>query len=178
MSVLHQLIEQHILTPTPDNRFHCGCGSTLSKHSIRTHVKTKKHTRYMETTHTRPPSPTPSTLPSNVCAICILPPRRSYTCRTCGNTHCMTCHRRIEKCPFCRAEFIREKDPLFLQVKETLARIRERHYSRPQLRQTAERDYQFLVETFFEWTTQNKFRLRRYAPLQRGMQIALEFIYA
>ncbi len=86
----------------------------------------------------------------------------------------MTCHRRMSRCPFCRSDFIMENDRLLFQVKETLERIRSR-FMYPFQPNTFERDYQFIVETYFEWTYQNKFRLRKYAPLQRSMRYVIEF---
>lgn len=40
------------------------------------------------------------------CVICMTEECvRKYACSTCGNRHCVSCHLRMYKCPFCRATF-------------------------------------------------------------------------
>lgn len=77
--------------------FHCECGSVIQKSSLRTHLKTKKHQKLLEKMNKT----------TTECVICMESHTTTpFTCKTCYNTHCITCHEKIDRCPFCRATFM------------------------------------------------------------------------
>jgi hypothetical protein len=115
-SVIDNLVQSNIFTPVNNGnfRFSCACGSTVSRYSIRRHLDTSRHAKFIRERDV--PQPTPQPIPNNVvelvekeCDICYEPRTNFYTCSTCRNDHCMDCHPHIRRCPFCRANFRRQQ---------------------------------------------------------------------
>lgn len=80
--------------------FECKCGATLKLTSLYTHIKTKKHQKKIAELNEK----------IEECGICREQTNpEKYTCTTCKNTHCMSCHVHMQKCPFCRTVFDKEK---------------------------------------------------------------------
>lgn len=85
-----------ILQPTIQVKVKCECGSTIQQRSLRSHLKTKKHKNYLEKQLDI----------QEECTICMSEERiEKYKCKTCKNKHCMNCHKKINRCPYCRADF-------------------------------------------------------------------------
>ncbi|MDC3332912.1 hypothetical protein OAV62_01590 [bacterium] len=81
-------------------RYHCGCGSSLKRSSLRMHLKTRKHKKFL------------TGAKSNVlkeCTICCEDKNVFWKCTTCINDHCTDCHDAITnfKCPYCRTSWTR-----------------------------------------------------------------------
>lgn len=85
---------ENILSLKENNMFECKCGATLKLTSLYTHIKTKKHQKKL----------------AEECGICRENTNpETYTCTTCKNKHCMSCHAQMHKCPYCRTIFDKEK---------------------------------------------------------------------
>lgn len=46
------------------------------------------------------------------CEICLIKQPDFFNCLTCKQQHCLTCHKKVEKCPFCRSTFRSTNIPL------------------------------------------------------------------
>jgi hypothetical protein len=90
--------------------FKCGCSENIiQKSSIRTHVNTKKHLRWINGDMI-PPRPVPTedgiiSEEKDECPICYEIRGKFFKCTCCSQIHCMDCHSQINTCPFCRTRF-------------------------------------------------------------------------
>jgi hypothetical protein len=89
--------------------YKCECSeNTLKRDSIRSHVNTKKHLRWVNADITPPIVPSENGVISeekDECTICYEIKGVFFGCVCCSQTHCMECHSKMEKCPFCRTRF-------------------------------------------------------------------------
>ena len=77
-------------------RAFCNCGKSVFLKGIKKHLKSKYHQKHFS-------SGVP--VSSVNCDICYESKSEFFTCDTCRNQHCTSCHTRMNRCPFCRSNF-------------------------------------------------------------------------
>lgn len=103
----HVLTKKHIsyiLTTLPnEERYNCACGTTILTTSVRNHLKSKQHAFLIREQLRKPPDG--FLHEQHECAICMEMKPSFFKCTRCRNIHCTSCHRRMQRCPFCRTDF-------------------------------------------------------------------------
>jgi hypothetical protein len=99
MTRLEQLIQSNNFTELDGYRYRCPCGSTIKRSSVRGHLNTKKHKKYLETKDAGEEHDT-----GHDCHICYSKKKHFVSCKRCKNSICTVCCQRVKKCPFCRTK--------------------------------------------------------------------------
>jgi hypothetical protein len=80
--------------------YYCDCDTIiLRSNDIDGHMSSNEHIQWQENNRIYEPETEVD------CDICYNPEKSFYKCNNCKRDHCVKCHQRISKCPFCRELF-------------------------------------------------------------------------
>lgn len=93
-----------------NGKYRCKCGSEILKKSVYNHKKTQKHKKYLEDGENIENVDVDENnkklfqekIFSEECGVCLETTDKFFTCKKCGNKHCMLCYEKVNKCPYCR----------------------------------------------------------------------------
>ena len=120
-----------IITPLQSGRYSCGCGSTIKRSGVRKHFDTKKHRSWVAV-GARVDDVVPIVdVQSRECTICYETRTDFWSCDTCNNDHCSTCHERVDRCPFCRATIVRQPRQVTVETEQRFRTLMNEFQQRP-----------------------------------------------